>query len=60
MKPKTERNRQITEMRAAGATYRKIGQTFGICGETVRQILRREERLERRKQMNEESAGGDD
>ncbi len=59
MKPKTERNRQIIEMRAAGATYRKIGQTFGICGETVRQILRREERRERRKRI-EESAGGDD
>ena len=45
---KVERNREIVEMRKAGATYKEIGKRFGICAETVRQILWRQKIMEKR------------
>lgn len=45
---KVERNRQVVEMRRAGATLKEIGQKFGICAETVRQIIWRWEYMERK------------
>ena len=46
-KQKVERNRQVVEMRRAGATLKEIGQKFGICAETVRQIIWRWNIMER-------------
>lgn len=34
-----ERNRQIVALRADGMLIREIGDRFGLCKETVRQIL---------------------
>ena len=39
---KPERNAAALRMRADGATYKEIGERFGICGERVRQIVARE------------------
>ena len=46
-KQKIERNRQVVEKRRAGATLKAIGQEFGICAETVRQIIWRWECMEK-------------
>ena len=45
---KAERNREIAEMRKAGATLKEIGQKYGICAETVRQIVWRWNYMERK------------
>ena len=50
---KVARNRQIVEMRRAGATLKAIGQKFGICAETVRQIICRYECMERHGRLPE-------
>ena len=46
---KTERNREIVQMRSEGKTLKAVGEHFGITTERVRQILRQEERREKRK-----------
>ena len=35
---KTERNRQIKELRAQGMIYRKIGDIFGMSGQAVNMV----------------------
>ena len=45
---KAERNREMAEMRKAGATYREIGEKYGIRPETVRQVLWRHGIIEKR------------
>lgn len=39
---KIERNQQIVELRAAGTSYKKIAEQFGISVVRVRQILENE------------------
>jgi DNA-directed RNA polymerase sigma subunit (sigma70/sigma32) len=39
-----ERNAAVLARRAQGATLERIGDEFGISGEMVRQILKKEER----------------
>jgi hypothetical protein len=39
-----ERNATMCAAKANGSSYRKIGRTFGVSGERVRQIVIREER----------------
>ena len=45
-----ERNLEIMEMRKTGMTLKAIGQRYGICAETVRQILLRQKRIEEKRQ----------
>jgi hypothetical protein len=42
--PQIERHRAIWEMRQTGATYRAIGEVFGITGVRVSQLVARFER----------------
>lgn len=53
---KSERNRDIYQLREAGLTYRAIGEMYGICVETVRQICVRERRLLRKEQEAKENS----
>ena len=53
---KAERNRDIYQLREAGLTYRAIGEMYGICVETVRQICVRERRLLRKEQEAKENS----
>ena len=46
---RTERQRQVTELRSAGFTYAAMGRRLGISGERVRQI---EMQLLRRVRLN--------
>lgn len=52
---KVERNRQVVEMRRAGTTLKAIGQKFGICAETVRQIIWRWECMEKHGRLPEQA-----
>lgn len=44
---KEERNREILRLRRSGMKLREIGEKYGICSETVRQICCREIRKEK-------------
>ena len=54
---KSERNRDIYQLREAGLTYRAIGEMYGICVETVRQICVRERRILRKENSESEERG---
>lgn len=53
---KAERNRDIYQLRETGLTYRAIGEMYGICVETVRQICVKERRLLRKEQEAKENS----
>lgn len=54
MDNKEERNRKIFEERNAGATYRAIGEKYGLSVEVVRQICLRCERRVRQGRIDED------
>jgi hypothetical protein len=53
--PREERDREFYQQRLAGLTYAAIGKQFGLSGERVAQIVRKQERKERYRRMREEA-----
>ena len=55
---KRERNFEILRMRENGLTLREIGEKYGICRETVRQICMKARRVQRHDQEAEDAELG--
>lgn len=53
-----DRNFEILRLRESGMTLREIGEKYGICRETVRQICLKARRVQRHEQEAEDAKLG--